>query len=150
MNYSIHRMVIYLVNSVIHPLNNCVSSFLQQKWTSYADTSYAFLSFFVLFRVHTLLSSSNSMTFHDFFHDFFEFFKTLGLAVSFKSSKPLLKQFNRHKKLRRSPECVILPLPCQLQTIIYQTKLQIFLDCQGPTNSRQLNSMTFQAWKWNS
>ena len=50
------------------------------------------------------------MTFHDFFHDLF---KTLGLAVSFKNSKPLLvlehffnlKQFNRHK-LWRSPECV--------------------------------------------
>ena len=30
------------------------------------------------------------MTFHDFFHDRCKFSKTLGLAVSFKNSKPLL------------------------------------------------------------
>ena len=37
--------------------------------------------------VHTLMSSSNSMTFNDFFHDLFKFSKTLGLAVSFKNFK---------------------------------------------------------------
>ena len=42
------------------------------------------------YRVRTLLSSSNSMTFHDFFHDLFKLSKTLGLAVSFKNTKPLL------------------------------------------------------------
>ena len=55
--------------------------------------------------VCTLLSSSNSMTFYDFFHDLFTFFKTLGLAVTFKNFKdfPCLRvflgvtQFNRHK-----------------------------------------------------
>ena len=41
-------------------------------------------------RVRTLLSSLNSMTFHDVFHDLFKFSKTLGLAASFKYSKPLL------------------------------------------------------------
>ena len=41
-------------------------------------------------RVRTLLSSLNSMTFYDFFHDLFKFTKTLGLAASFKYSKPLL------------------------------------------------------------
>ena len=30
------------------------------------------------------------MTFHDFFHDLFKLSKTLGLAVSFKNTKPLL------------------------------------------------------------
>ena len=35
-------------------------------------------------RVGILLSSSNSMTSHNFFHDLFKFSKTLGLAVSSK------------------------------------------------------------------
>ena len=37
--------------------------------------------------VSTLLSTSNSMTFHDFFHDLFKFLKTIGLAFSFKDFK---------------------------------------------------------------
>ena len=35
-------------------------------------------------RIHILLSSSNPMTFYDFFHDLFKFSMTLGLAVTFK------------------------------------------------------------------
>ena len=50
----------------------------------YASSSHT------LYRVRTLLSSSNSMTFHDFLHDLFKFSKTFGLAVSFKNPKPLL------------------------------------------------------------
>ena len=42
-------------------------------------------------RVHTLLSTSNFMTFHDFFHDLFKFFKTLGLAVRSKNVEQLKK-----------------------------------------------------------
>ena len=38
-------------------------------------------------RVRTLLSSSNSTTFHDFLHDLFKFSKNMGSAVSFKNSK---------------------------------------------------------------
>ena len=37
------------------------------------------------FRDHTLLSSSNSITFYDFFHDLFKFSMTLGLVVIFKN-----------------------------------------------------------------
>ena len=35
--------------------------------------------------VCTLLGSSNSMTFHDYFNDLFKFSKTLGLVVTFKN-----------------------------------------------------------------
>ena len=67
-------------------------------------------------RVRTLLSSSNSMTFHDFFHDFFEFFKTLRLAVSFTCFRAFfdLKQFNRQtqsfNKNACRLRCLITPL----------------------------------------
>ena len=51
------------------------------------------------------LSSSNSMTFHGFFHDLFKFSKTLGLVVTFRNFQDFpclgvffdLKQFKRHK-----------------------------------------------------
>ena len=54
-------------------------------------------------RVCTPLSSSNSMTFHDFFNDLFKFSKTLGLVVTFKNFQNFpsfgvfFEQFNRHK-----------------------------------------------------
>ena len=65
------------------------------------DSTYTF------FRVHIILSSSNSMTFYDFFHDHFKFSMTLGLAVIFKNLQNFpcfsiffdLKQFNRNKLL---------------------------------------------------
>ena len=53
----------------------------------------------------TFLSSSNSMTFHGFFHDFFKISMTLGSVVTFENFKTfpgfsiffVLKQFNRNK-----------------------------------------------------
>ena len=43
-----------------------------------------------IFRVRTLLSYSISTTFQDFFHDLFTFYRTLGVAVSFKNSRNFL------------------------------------------------------------
>ena len=114
------------------------------------------------------------MTFHDFFHDFFEFFKTLGVAVRFQKFKNLicfraffdLKQFNRHK-LRRSPKCVLFTLLLNYSSLSYivfalstavnnlSNKTSIFHDFQGPTITCKfndfpgleiqfINSMTFQ------
>ena len=87
------------------------------------------------FRVRTLSSSPNSMTFHDFFHDL------IGLAVTFKN----FQNFTRfsifftinsstdtnsgiHQNACRSrrfitPLYLTLSLPCHLQQKIYQTKL---------------------------
>ena len=61
---------------------------LKQERATYISPICIF--YYLICRVRTLLSSSNSMTFHDFFHNLFKFSKTLGLAVSFKISKPLL------------------------------------------------------------
>ena len=70
---------------------------IQSSWPhtwSITHTSYTSSMHFsvhqITHRVRTLLSSSNSMTFHDFFHDVFKLSKTLGLALSFKNTKPLL------------------------------------------------------------
>ena len=97
--------------------------------------------------VHTLSSSSNSMT----FHDLFSFSKTLGLAVIFKNFKNFpcfrvfldLKQFNGYE-LWCPPKCVplalfnyfslsyiVLALSSSL-TDLSNTDL-IFHDFQGPT-----------------
>ena len=52
-------------------------------------------------RLCTPLSSSNSMTFHDFFNDLFKFSKTSGLVVTFKNFQNFpsfgvfFEQFNR-------------------------------------------------------
>ena len=108
-------------------------------------------------RVRTLLSSSNSTT----FHDFFKFSKTLGLVVTFKKFKNFpcfrvvfdLKQFNRHK-LWFPPKCmpfaqfnysslsyIVLALSSEVTKL--PKKTLIFHDFQGPI----INSMIFQAWK---
>ena len=96
----------------------------------------------------------------------FSSFKTLGLAVmiSFKNSNPklvlerfsYLKQFNR-LKLWSSPKCMPFTL------LNYSSLSYIVLALRSVVNNlsnrtlifhdfkdQQLNSMTFQAWKWNS
>ena len=107
---------------------------------------------FTLSRVRTLWSSSNSTTFHDFFHDLFKFSKTLGLVVS--STEKIknfpcfrvfldLKQFNRHKRWcppQRVPFALfnysslsysVLALSSAVTYLLNETL--IFHDFQGPT-----------------
>ena len=113
---------------------------------------------FVLFRL---------LKFHDFPWLFpwpFQVFQDLWFSCQFQKSKTFscfgaffaLKQFNRHK-LWRSQKCVPFkllniplyltsPWPCHPQQIIYQTELQFSMTFKD----QQLNSTTFQAWKWNS
>ena len=116
--------------------------------------------FIILHRVHTLLSSSNSMTFHDFFHDFFKFSKTIGLAVTFTNLRTFLAleyfltlnswtdtNSGVHQNACRL-RCLItlyltLSLLCHLKSLTYQRKLQFSMTFKD----QQLNSMTFQAWK---
>ena len=50
---------------------------MQMKFTLGIDS-------FCFNRIHILLSSSNPMTFYDFFYDLFKFSMTIGLAVTFK------------------------------------------------------------------
>ena len=112
------------------------------------------------------------MTFHDFFHDVFKLSKTLGLALSFKNTKPLLvlsifdrKKFNRHK-LRRSPKRVPFTLLnySSLSYIVLafssavnnlSNRTLISHDFQGPSikfhdfpglEMKFLNSLTFQVF----
>ena len=125
-------------------------------------------------RVRTHLSSSNFTTFHDFFHDFCEFFKTLGVAVSFKNSKSVLTfehfftlnsstdtNSGIHQNACRLP-CLITPLYLIIIVFALSTavnnlsnKTSIFHDFQGPTikfhdfpglEIKFLNSMTLQVF----
>ena len=89
------------------------------------------------------MSSSNSMTFHDFFHDLFKFFKTLGLAVRFKIKTFTcfraffdLKQFNRHK-VCRSPKCVSFTL------LNYSSLSHIFLPLSTAVNNLSNKTLSF-------
>ena len=54
--------------------------------------------------VHTFLSSSNSMTFHGFFHDLFKFSMTLGSVATFENfqSFPCFSIFFDHKQFKRN------------------------------------------------
>ena len=123
-------------------------------------------------KVRTLLSSSNSMTFHDFFHDLFKLSKTLGLAVIFKNTKPLLvfEHFltlnSSTDKHWHSPKCMPFTLlnysplsynVLALSTIVnnLSNKTLIFNDFQGLTikfhdfpgqEMKFINSMTFQVF----
>ena len=100
-----------------------------------------------MYRVHTFLSSSNSMTFHDFLHDLFKSSTAMCSAVSFKNSKIFpclrvffdLKQFIRHK-LWCPTNCALFNYPLYLYIVLplssavtYLThKTLIFHDFQGP------------------
>ena len=135
-----------------------LADFLADRYRQNADIGR--IAQFQSYRVRTHLSSSNSMTFHDFFHDIFKFSRTLGLAVCFKTSKtfPFLDYF---LTLNSSTDtnsgvyqnacrlrCLMthlyltLSLP-RLQELLYQAKLKFSMTFKD----RQLNSMTLQAWK---
>ena len=70
-----------------------LADFLADRYRQNADIGR--IAQFQSYRVRTHLSSSNSMTFHDFFHDIFKFSRTLGLDVCSKTSKtfPFLDYF---------------------------------------------------------
>ena len=103
------------------------------------------------YRVRTLLSSSNYMT----FHGFFKFSKTLNLAVSFKNSTPLLVLEQKQKFWSSSkcvpftllnyspPSYIVLALSTAVNNLSNKTLFSM------TSKDRQLNSRTFQAWKWN-
>ena len=107
------------------------------------------------YRVRTLLSSSNYMTFRGFFQDLFKFSKTLNLAVSFKKSTPLLVLEQKQKLWSSSkyvpftllnyspPSYIVLALSTAVNNLSNKTLFSM------TSKDRQLNSMTFQAWKWN-
>ena len=88
-------------------LSNCLN------WEIHCDDWSFFTFIYDYHRVHILLSSSNSMTFHDFVWPFQVFQEN---EFSFKNSKTFscfspffdLKQFNRHKLC--APKCVTFTL----------------------------------------
>ena len=103
------------------------------------------------YRVRTLLSYSNSMTFHDFLHDLFTLSKTMCSAVSFKKSKtfPCFRLFATlnsstdtntgvHQnacRLRRliTLFCLYIVLALSSAVTNLSHKTFIFHDFQGPT-----------------
>ena len=106
---------------------------------------------FIIFKARQILG-----IFHDFFHDLFKFSMTLGLAVTFKKFQNLpcfkvffyLKQFNSHQLWYAQNGVLFALFHC------FWLSFTVFALSSAVTNlpnktfyDRQLNSMTFQAWK---
>ena len=132
--------------------------------------TYIFHTYSCVDRVRTHLYSANSIT----FHDFFQFFKTLGVPVSFKNSKRILAfehfftlnsstdtNSGIHQNACRLP-CLTTPLYLLIIVFALSTavnnlsnKTSIFHDFQGPTikfhdfpglEIKFLNSMALQGF----
>ena len=110
--------------------------------------------------VRTLLSSSNSMTFHDFFHDLFKISMTLVSVVTFKYFQNFpsfrvsmdLTQFNRHKLQcpLQSMSFSYSPLSYIVHTLTsavfnLSSRTEIFHDFPGQENEF-FNFMTIQVF----
>lgn len=114
-----------------------------------------------MYRVHTLLSSSNSMIFPDFFHGLIQFSMTLSFSCHFENFQNyscfggILTQFNRHKNWcppkfvscihTDNITCVYLTLSLLLTSAV--TNLLNITWIFHDFKDRHLNSMTFQASK---
>ena len=104
---------------------------INSKWFFVGNTNY---------RVCTLLSFSNSMTFHDLFHAFFPVFQGLKLSCHFRklSKSSLFSGIYWHNlpvfyfDLAATPALIYVP------HILYFS-----MTFHDP----QLNSLTFQTWK---